>query len=83
MATETEVVKACFGSDLNGRAAATMAIDARPLTAPIEVVVMTQNAVYRAVFVVRKVYDQPLTATQERFAQSQGCRSAHQWKQRD
>ncbi len=57
MTTETEVMKAGFGPDLNGRAAAAMTTDARPLTAPIEVVVMTQDTVHRAVFVVRKVQD--------------------------
>ena len=55
MTTETEVMKARFGADLNGSAAAAMTTDARIFTAPIDVVVMTQNAVHRAVFVVRKV----------------------------
>ena len=55
MTTETEVVKACFGSDPNGRAVATMTTDARSFTAPIEVVVMAHDTIHRAVLVVRKV----------------------------
>jgi len=55
MTTETEFMKARFSADLNGSAAAAMTTDARIFTAPIDVVVMTQNAVHRAVFVVREV----------------------------
>ena len=54
MATETEVVKARFGADSNGSAAAAMTTDARIFTAPIDEVVMTRNAVHRAVFIVWK-----------------------------
>jgi hypothetical protein len=82
MTTEAEVVKARFGPDPNGSAGAAMTTDAGTLTASIEVVVMTHNTAHRAVLVVRKVQAQPLTAAQERLAQSQGCRSAQQWKQR-
>ena len=44
---------------------------------------MAHDTVHRAVLVVGKVQDQALVAMQERFAQSQGCRSARQRKQRD
>jgi hypothetical protein len=57
MTTETEVVKARFGADPNGSAAAAMTTDARIFTAPIDEVVMTRNAVHRAVFLVRKTQD--------------------------
>ena len=57
MTTETEVVKARFGADPNGRAAAAMTTDARVSTAPIDEVVMTRDAVHLAVFVVRKTQD--------------------------
>jgi hypothetical protein len=61
MTTETEVVKARFGADPNGSAAAAMTTDARIFAAPIDEVVMTCNAVHRAVFLVRKTQDQRLT----------------------
>ena len=57
MTTETEVVKARFGADPNGSAAAAMTTDTRIFTAPIDEVVMTRNAVHRAVFLVRKTQD--------------------------
>ena len=83
MTTETEVVKARLGADSNLSAAAAMTTDARVSAALIGEVVMTFNAVHRAMFVVRKVQDQSVTAAQERFAQSQSRASAHQRKQRD
>ena len=83
MTTETEVVKARFGANLNVRAAATMTTDARIRAAPIGKVVMTLNAVHRAVFVVRKPEDQRLATTQEWFAQGQSRATAQQCKQRD
>jgi len=83
MTTETEVVKARFGADPNGRAAAAMTTDARIGTAAIGEVVMTLNAVHRAMFVVRKAQGQRLTTTQERFAQGQSRATAQQCKQRD
>ena len=83
MTTETEVVKARFGADLNGSAAAAMTTDARIGTAPIDEVVMTLNAVHRAMFVVRKAQDQRLTTAQEWFTQGQSRATAHQCKQRD
>ena len=54
MTTETEVVKARFGADPNGGAAAAMTTDARIFTAPIDEVVMTRDAVHRAMLLVRK-----------------------------
>ena len=71
MTTETEVVKARFSADPNGSVAAAMATDARIATALIGEVVMTLNAVHRAMFVVRKAQDQRLTTAQERFTQGQ------------
>ena len=83
MTTETEVVKARFGAGPNGSAAAAMTTDARIFTAAIGEVVMTLNAVHRAMFVVRKAQGQRLTTAQERFTQGQSCATAHQCKQRD
>ena len=83
MTTETEVVKARFGADSNGSAAAAMTTDARIGTAPIGEVVMTLNTVHRAMFVVRKVEDQRLATAQERLTQGQNRATAHQCKQRD
>ena len=83
MTTETEVVKARFGAGPNGSAAAAMTTDARIFTAAIGEVVMTLNAVHRAMFVVRKAQGQRLTTAQERFTQGQSCATAHQRKQRD
>ena len=57
MTTEAEVVKARFGADPNGSTAAAMTTDARVFTAPIDEVVMTRDAVHRAVFLVRKTQD--------------------------
>jgi hypothetical protein len=83
MTTETEVVKARFDTDPNISAAAPMTTDARIVTRAIREVVMTLNAVDRAMFVVREVEDQPLATAQERFTQSQSRAIAHQRKQRD
>jgi hypothetical protein len=76
MTTETEVVKARFGADSNVSAAAAMTTDARVRTAAIGEVVMTLNAVHRAMFVMRKVEHQWLAAAQKRFTQRQGRASA-------
>jgi len=57
MTTQTEVVKARFGADPNGSAAAAMTTDARIFTTPIDEVVMTRNAVHREMFLVRKAQD--------------------------
>ena len=78
MTTEAEVVKARFGAHPNGSAGATMTTDARILAGSVDEVVMTLNAVHRAMFVVRKPEGQRLTTTQERFAQGQGRPSPHQ-----
>jgi hypothetical protein len=83
MTTETEVVKARFDTDPNISAAAPMTTDARIVTRAIREVVMTLNAVDRAMFVVREVEDQRLATAQERFTQSQSRAIAHQRKQRD
>ena len=83
MTSETELMKARFGADLNGGAAATMTTDARILAAQIGEVVMTLNAVHRTMFVVRKPEDQRLITTQERFTQGQSRATARQCKQRD
>jgi len=83
MTTKTEVMKARFGAGPNGSAAAAMTTDARIFTAAIGEVVMTLNAVHRAMFVVRKAQGQRLTTAQERFTQGQSCATAHQCKQRD
>lgn len=68
---ETEVMKARFGADPNGGAAAAMTTDTRIATGPISEVVMTLNAVYRAMFVVRKAQDQRLATAHKRLAQRQ------------
>jgi hypothetical protein len=83
MTTKAEVVKASFGAYLNVRAAAPMTTDAGALPAPIDVIVVTLNAVHRAMFVVGEVQNQPITARHERFPQSQGRASPHQGNQRD
>ena len=57
MTTETEVVEARFGADPNGSAGAAMTTDARILAGPIDEVMVTLNAVHRAMFVVRKAQD--------------------------
>ena len=80
MTTETEVMKARFRADSNDRTAAAMTTDARVFTAPIDEVVMTRNAVHRAVFLVRKPHDQRLTAAYERFAQGQSRSATQQCK---
>lgn len=83
MTTETEVVKARFGADPNGSAAAAVTTDARIATALIGEVVMTLNAVHRAMFVVRKAQHQRFTTAQERFTQGQSRSTTQQCKQRD
>ncbi len=83
MTTETEVVKARFGTDPNVSAAAAMTTDARVFTAPIEEVVMTLNAVYRAMFVVRKAQGQRFTTAHERFTHGRSRGTARQCEQRD
>src|SRR5215469_3522339 len=54
MTAETEVVEARFGADPDGRAAAAVTTDARICPASIDEIVMTGNAVHRAMFLVRK-----------------------------
>lgn len=76
MASETAVVKARFGADPNGSAMAAMTTDARILTSPIDEVVMTQDAVHRAMLVVREAQDQRFTTAQERFTQRQSRTAA-------
>jgi hypothetical protein len=83
MTAETEVVKARFGADPDVDTAAAMTTDTRVGSAPIDEVVMTLNAVHRAMFVVRKSQDERLTTAQERFTQRQSRVSAQQCKQRD
>jgi hypothetical protein len=78
MTTETEVVKARFGADPNGSAAAAMTTDARIVAAPIGEVVMTSNAVHREMLVVRKPKDQRLTTAKERFTQGESRATARQ-----
>lgn len=73
MTTETEVVKARFGANPDGRATTAMTADTRVATAPIDEVVVTLNAVHRTMFVVRKAQNQRLTTPQERFTQRQCC----------
>jgi len=82
MTTKTEVMKARFGAGPNGSAAAAMTTDARIFTAAIGEVVMTLNAIHRAMFVVRKAQGQRLTTAQDRFTQGQSRATAHQCKQR-
>ncbi len=77
MAGETEVVEARFGADPNGSAMAAVTTDARILTGPIDEVMMAQDAVHRAMLVVREAQDQRFTTTQERFTQRQSCTAAH------
>ena len=83
MTTETEVVKTRFRADPNHRPAAAMTADARLLAAPVDVVVMTVNALHGAVFVVREVYGEPLTTAQERLAHRQRHPSMQQSEQYD
>jgi hypothetical protein len=68
VAAETEVVKACFGANSNLSAATAMTAYARLGATLIGEVVMTQDAVHRAMFVMRKVEDQSITTRQERLA---------------
>ena len=83
MATETEIMKTRLGADPNGSAAAAVATEARIFTAPIGEVVMTMNAVHRAMFVVGKTKNQRFTAMQERFTQGQSRAATQQCKQHD
>lgn len=83
MTAKTEVVKACFRADTDIRPATAVTTDARPLTAAIDVVVMTLNAAHRTMLVVRKVQDQTVTALKERLPQSQGRAARQQCKQCD
>jgi len=83
MTIEAEIVKARLGADLNVRAAAAVAADARALAAPIKEVVMTPGASHRPVFVVRKIQDQSLAARDERLAQGQARAGVQQQEQRD
>lgn len=80
---EAEVVKARFSADANVRSAAAMTTDARIGTAPIGKVVMTLNAVYLAMLVVREAQYERFTTAQEGFTQGQSRASAHQCKQRE
>ena len=83
MTTETEVVKTRFRPDPNRRAAAAMTADAGLRAAPIDVVVMTLNALHGAVFVVGKVYGEPFSAAQERLAHRHSHATMQQSKQGD
>ena len=69
MTPETELVKARFGTDPNGSAAAAMTTDTRVGAAPIGEVVMTVKTVHRAVLVVGKTQDQWLATAHEGFTQ--------------
>ena len=82
MTTKTEVVEARFCADPDAGAATAMATDTRVGTSPIGEVVMTLNAVHRAMLVMRKTEDQWFTATQQRLTQTQRRASAHQQEQR-
>ena len=77
MTTETEVVKACFDPDSNLRAAAAMTAYAGLGAALVGEVVMTQNAVHRAMFVMREVQRQALATAQERLPQRESTAGAH------
>ena len=83
MTAETKVVKARFSTDADGYTAAAMTTDARISAAPIGEVVVTLNAVHRAMSVVRKRQDQRLTTVQERFTQGQSSSARQQREQRD
>jgi len=82
MTTKTEIVEARFCADPDAGAAAAMATDTRVGAGPIGEVVMTLNAVHRAMLVMRKTEDQWLTATQEGFTQGQRRASSYQHEQR-
>ena len=58
MTTEAEVMKARLGAHPNGSTAAAMTADTRVATGAVSEVVMTLNAVYGAMFVVRKAQDE-------------------------
>ncbi len=82
MTTAAELVKARLGANLNDSAAAAMATDAGISTGAIGKVVMTLNAVHRAVAVVWKAHEQGLTSVQHRFAQGARSTSRQQCQQR-
>lgn len=83
VAAETKVMKAGFGADSKVCSAAAMTTDTGTGPAPVDEVVMTQNAVHLAMFVVRKAQDQRLAAPHERFAECERGASAHQCEQRN
>jgi hypothetical protein len=64
-------VKTRFGAHPNVSAAAAVTADARIRAGLIGEVVVTVNAVHLAMFVVRKIQDQPITTGQERFTQGE------------
>jgi hypothetical protein len=74
MTAETELMETGFGPDPDGHAAAAVTTDAGIGAAAIGEVVMTLDAVHRAMFVVRKGERQRLAARHEGLAQ--GERSA-------
>jgi hypothetical protein len=83
MTTETEIVKACFGTNPDVGTATAMTADTRVGPAPIDEIVMTLNAVHCAMLVVGKAEDQRLTAAQEWLTQRESRASVQQGKQRD
>ena len=89
MATQTEIVKARLGAGTKVRARAAVTTDARTGPASIDEVVMTQYAVHLAMFVVREVQDQRLTAANERLTERESGATVrhrhqrHQHQQRD
>ena len=83
MTAETEVMKACFRTDSNLSAAAAMTTYTGLGAALVGEVVMTKNAVHRAMLVMRKVQGQTLTAGQERLPQRQSAARAHHCGQRN
>ena len=83
MTTETEVVKACFGTDANLSAAAAMTTHTGLGAALVGEVVMAQNTVHRPMFVMRKVQEQTLTAGKERLPQRESRAGAQYCNERN
>ncbi len=81
MAAQAEVVKARLGTDMNRRPTATVAADAGIAAGTIAEVVMADDAVDCAVFVVRKVDRQRDRAPEHRLPQCQRCVRDHQRQQ--
>lgn len=83
MTAQTEIVKSCFDSDQKVGTATAMTTDARSGTAPISKVVVTCNAIHRAMLVVWESQHQRIAAADKRLTHDQ-CRAvAHQCEQRE